>query len=95
MAWVTVPEAPNSRMMARPMTKGGVMIGNTLSRRSSRLARKPVRVAKRAKASPRTVVLTPTTMAIKREFQATPQLTLAVRQPTPQMSRLNSFSTKR
>ena len=95
MARVTVPDAPNRRMMASPMTKGGVMIGRTLRRRSSRLARKPVRVASKAKANPRTVVLAATRIAINREFQAMPQLTLAVRQPTPQMSWLNSFSTKR
>ena len=33
--WVTAPDRPNSRMMARPMTKGGVMIGSTVSARSS------------------------------------------------------------
>ena len=29
------PDRPNSRMIARPMTKGGVMIGSTVSARSS------------------------------------------------------------
>ena len=31
---VTAPDRPKSRMMARPMTKGGVMIGNTVSARN-------------------------------------------------------------
>ena len=35
MLVVTTPERPNSRMMARPMTKGGVMIGSSVSARSA------------------------------------------------------------
>ena len=39
-----MPLRPNSRMMPRPMTKGGVMIGRMASSRSRPLARKSVRL---------------------------------------------------
>ena len=55
------------------MTKGGVMIGSTVSRRSSRLARNPVRGDSSAKASPSTVEPSPTAMASSSEFHAVPQ----------------------
>jgi hypothetical protein len=37
MRVLTAPARPNSRMMARPMTNGGVMIGSTLITRSTPL----------------------------------------------------------
>ena len=67
------------------MTNGGVMMGRTVRTRSPRLARKPVRVTTSAKASPRTVVESPTRTAIHREFHATPHVTDVVRQSRPQM----------
>ena len=59
------------------MTKGGVMIGSTVSTRSAPLKRKPVRVAISAKARPSAVVPTPTSTARNSVFQATPQRRLA------------------
>ena len=54
--WVTAPDRPNSRMIARPMTKGGVMIGSTVSARSILPYLKPVRVTTSANTSPIAVV---------------------------------------
>ena len=42
-------------MSARPMTKGGVMIGSSVRARSERFQRKFVRVTTNAKQSPRLV----------------------------------------
>ena len=55
------------------MTKGGVMIGSTVSTRSVFLKRKPVRVTISAKARPSTVVPAPQHSARNSVFQATPQ----------------------
>src|SRR5437879_2611032 len=57
MSWLTKPARPKIRMRPSPMTKGGVMMGSTVSKRSTRLALNPVRVATRAKASPSPVVV--------------------------------------
>src|SRR5258707_2284934 len=40
---VTLPERPNSRMSARPITNGGVMIGSTARTRNIPAKRRPVR----------------------------------------------------
>ena len=82
-------------MTARPMTKGGVMMGSTVSTRSVRLARKPVRVTTSANARPRIVVESPTSTAIHSEFQATPHVTDRARQSSPQMLDEKNFRTKR
>ena len=66
------------------MTKGGVMIGSTVSMRSAPLRRKPVRVAISAKARPSTVEPTPTSTARNSVFQATPQRRPPARQSSPQ-----------
>ncbi len=55
------------------MTKGGVMIGRTVSRRSGFLKRKPVRVTTSAKARPRQVQVVAVATPSIRVFQATPQ----------------------
>ncbi len=80
--------------MARPMTKGGVMIGSTEATRRARLKRNPVRTAMRASAAPITVLPMPTTMARIAVFQATPQLRFAVRQPNPQIAGSSKRSRK-
>jgi hypothetical protein len=79
------PDRPNRRITASPITNGGVMIGNTVSTLSARLAGNSVRVTISANASPRTAVPAPTRMASSSEFQATPQLTPPCRQPSPQI----------
>jgi hypothetical protein len=78
-------------MSASPITKGGVMIGRTLSTRRSTLYRKPVRVAMSANERPSAVVPTPTMSARKREFHATPQRSSDVRQSSPQIERSVNF----
>ena len=70
-------------------------MGSTVRIRSTRLARNPVRVTTSAKASPRSVVENPTTTAIHREFQATPQVTDAVRQSSPHTVEEKNFPAKR
>ncbi|WP_230379614.1 hypothetical protein, partial [Microbacterium sp. ZXX196] len=67
------PESPNNRIIASPITKGGVIIGNTLIARIMRRNLSDVRVTKRAKIKPSIVVKAPTIIAITREFIATPQ----------------------
>ena len=71
---VTTPARPNSRISARPMTKGGVMIGRMDSARSSGFIGMRVRSATSAKARPSSVVSTPTSVASATVFHATPQL---------------------
>ncbi len=61
------------------------MIGSTVNARSRPLARKLVRVAISAKASPSAVVPTPTSTARNSVFQATPQRRLEWRQSRPQI----------
>ena len=80
--------------MASPMTKGGVMMGSTVSALSSAPWRKPVRVTISAKTRPSRVVTTPTSTARKSEFQATPQRGPPDRQPRPQRRSLNSLPRK-
>ena len=72
--WVTLPDKPNSRMMARPITNGGVMMGSNDKDLNADRNRTPVRVSTRAKASPSSVDNTPTLMASISEFHATPQV---------------------
>ncbi len=74
------------------MTKGGVMIGRSVSTRSVCLWRKPVRTVRRAKARPIAVAPAPTRTARNTVFQATPQRTPVVTQPRPQMEGLSSLS---
>ena len=70
---VATPLRPNSRMMPSPITNGGVMMGRMASRRSSPLARKPVRLCSSAKPRPSKVVVMPQATASHRLFQNTPQ----------------------
>jgi hypothetical protein len=65
------------------MTKGGVMMGSTVSRRMARLPGKAVRVTMRAKQRPSIVAAEAVKVARARVFQNTPQLTPPVRQPRP------------
>ena len=44
MSEESAPDRPNSRMIAKPMTKGGVMTGRIVKPRRPRLSGKPVRV---------------------------------------------------
>ncbi len=81
-----MPETPKSRISDSPMTNGGVISGSTVITRSSRLARKPVRVTSSAKARPSSVVPAPVSTPRVSEFQAMPHTTSPVRQPRPQMS---------
>ncbi len=76
------------------MTKGGVMIGSTVSARSTRLPGMPVRRISRAKARPSRVVTTPPSTARSSVFQATPQLVPAVTQPRPQIEESKKRSKK-
>ena len=71
---VSVPWRPSSMVSARPTTKGGVMIGSTVSRRRDFLNRKPVRVATSANTRPSSVVPVAVQTARKNVRQATPQL---------------------
>ena len=87
-----MPARPNSRISARPMTKGGVMMGRMERLRSSHFALSRVRSAISASASPSTVHSTPTSTATATVFQATPQLPAPRRQPRLHMLALNSFS---
>ena len=91
---VTPPEAPNSRMIASPMTNGGVMIGSIVSARSQRVARSWLRVTASAKASPSSVVPAPTRIARNSEFHAAPQLNWPPKQPSPQIFASVNFATK-
>ena len=91
---MTAPERPKRRISARPITKGGVMIGSTDSARRSGLAGNAVRVAISAKARPRTVVPAPTRTARNSVFQATPQRSGPSRQSRPQIDRFASLSRK-
>ena len=70
---VMAPLRPNSRIRARPSTKGGVTIGNMVMARMGRTQRPLVRVTSRANTSPRKVADTPVSKASARVFQATPQ----------------------
>ena len=76
---ITMPARPKIRISARPITKGGVMIGSTETIFSSRGKGNRVRVAIKAKARPSAVLRTPTTTAKASEFQAAPQLRPPVR----------------
>ena len=69
------------------------MIGSTVSSRSAFLARKPVRVAISAKATPSAVAAVAVVVASISVFQNTPQLTLAVTQDRPQILRSATRST--
>ena len=92
---LTAPARPKSRISARPMTNGGVMIGSTLITRSAPLKRNAVRAAISAKARPRTVEPAPTTMARNTVFQATPQRRLEYRQSRPQIERSKKLAKNR
>ena len=81
---LSTPERPNSRISAKPITKGGVMIGKIDIARSSFLKRKFVRATTNAKASPSAVVPAPQISARISVFQATPQRGPPLRQPRPQ-----------
>ena len=70
---VTVPLSPNNKIIASPMTNGGVIIGTTDNALRTLLNRNPVLTITRAKQSPSTVVMTPTETANKKELIATPQ----------------------
>jgi hypothetical protein len=74
------------------MTKGGVMMGSTVSTRNALVAENGVRVATSAKVRPSAVVLVPTRRPRNRVFQATPQPIADVRQSSPQISRLENFA---
>ena len=91
---VTVPERPNSRMSASPITNGGVMIGRMVRMRSRPLKRMVVRVAISANARPSAVVPMPTSTARNSVFQATPQRRFEVRQSRPQTERSKNFAGK-
>src|SRR6185437_372060 len=88
---VTTPARPNSRINARPITNGGVMIGRIDSARKSGFIGNRVRNATRAKARPSSVVNTPTSVASATVFQATPQLRVPAMQSRPQIDLLNNF----
>src|SRR6185437_5742109 len=81
---VTTPARPNSRINARPITNGGVMIGRIDSARKSGFIGNRVRNATRAKARP-------TSVASATVFQATPQLRVPAMQSRPQIDLLNNF----
>ena len=68
------------------------MIGRIDSTRSSGFIRMRVRSATSAKASPSSVVSTPTSVASATVFHATPQLRPPVTQSILQIDALNSFS---
>jgi hypothetical protein len=89
---LTAPERPNSKIIAKPITKGGLIIGKSEAVRMRFLARIPVRVTIKAKAKPSPVVVTPTKMAMKNEFQAIPQFKLLVKQLMPQIFLEVNFS---
>ena len=84
---VTKPVRPNMMISASPMTKGGVMIGSSESRRIGPFSGRPVRSATRAKARPSRVESRPTTTASASVFQAAPQLPAPVRHSRPQIER--------
>ena len=90
---MTRPERPKTRISAKPITNGGVMIGRTVSTRSVFLKAKEVRVTMRANASPRAVVPAPQASARKSVFQATPQRPPPVRQRRLQIFSADSRST--
>ena len=75
------------------MTKGGVIIGRTVSILSPRLKRNPERDTTSAKASPSAVVVAPTVIARNSEFHAAPQR-VPTRQPRPQSRSSKNFVAK-
>ena len=89
-----MPESPNSKIMANPITKGGVIIGNTLIALITRLNFRLVRVTRSAKTRPRIVVKAPTIIAIKSEFNATPHRPPPIKQPSDQIRLSVNFSIK-
>ena len=74
------------------MTKGGVMIGITVSRRSGFLKRKPVRVTISAKASPSSVAQDAVATASTMVFHATPQFERETTQARLHIFGANSLS---
>ena len=82
---VTKPARPSMSVSARPMTKGGVMIGRTVSRRSPFLKGRRIRVATSAKARPSKVVPVAVQIARKKVRHATPQPPAPIRQPRLQI----------
>ena len=70
---VTSPCRPKSRMIARPTTKGGVIMGRRENARRKTVRRDRDRVAARAKPSPISVEITPTKMARPRLLFSTRQ----------------------
>src|SRR5690348_2309525 len=89
---VTVPDRPNSRISANPITNGGVMIGRIVSARSVPFSRMPVRVAINANARPSAAVPNPTTTASNNVFQATPQRRFDAMQSSPQIDRSKNLA---
>ena len=72
-------------MIASPITKGGVITGRIATSFSSGFAGKDVRWASNAKASPSAVVVIPTIVARRTEFQNTPQERSPRKQPRLQI----------
>ncbi|WP_233489698.1 hypothetical protein [Jannaschia rubra] len=79
MKVVTNPAYPGIGVSARPIPKGGVMMGSTVRRRSAFLNKAFVRVVISANARPMSVVPVAVQTAGNKVRQVTPQLPEAVR----------------
>ena len=82
---VTTPDRPSSRITARPITKGGVMMGSSDSDLKKRLNGSEVRTITSAKARPSRVLRKPTVTASANEFHAAPHCPRPSRQPRRQI----------
>ena len=71
---VITPDRPNHKINARPITKGGVIIGKTVNMRSAFLQGSGVRVAASAKANPKSVEPLAVIIASHKVRQAVPQV---------------------
>ena len=71
---LTAPLRPNKMMIAKPITKGGVMIGRTDKIRIAFLALKFVLAISKAKAKPKKVEEKAVSVPIINVFQITPQV---------------------
>ena len=78
---VTTPDSPSSRITAKPITNGGVMMGSSDSDLKKRLKGREVRTITSAKARPSRVLRKPTATASASEFQAAPHCPRPSRQP--------------
>ena len=87
-----MPDKPNSKIIDKPITNGGVMMGRMVKARKTLRYLNPDRVATKANTSPRAVVVAPTVIAKNNEFQAAPQPTVLYKQSSPQIFLSVNFS---